>query len=31
MVGDAIVLIDDIEDGSVMRRSIPTAHTVYGI
>lgn len=31
MLHTASLLIDDIEDGSTLRRGIPTAHLVYGV
>lgn len=31
MLQNASLLIDDIEDGSLMRRGFPCAHIVYGI
>lgn len=31
MLQNASLLVDDIEDGSLMRRGLPCAHLVYGI
>jgi geranylgeranyl diphosphate synthase, type III len=31
MLHNASLLIDDIEDGSKMRRGVPVAHAIYGI
>ena len=31
MLHTASLLVDDVEDGSVLRRGIPVAHSIYGV